>query len=92
MEVKENNSAYNPLISEMASGAILRISWALNCNMYQALDEIISFLPQPRIISKVCKACKDKSACSKCVFNNKNTPQSALSTITNGIKYSDYFD
>jgi hypothetical protein len=75
--------SYTPQFSEMATIAVRRLAWALDRNMVQAVNELVSYLPQLVVSSKVCLACKDNTKCRWCIFNGSTVPQSALSEIVN---------
>ena len=79
----EKKRYYSPQFSETASVSMRRLAWALNRNMVQAVNELVSFLPQIVDTSKVCLACKDNTKCRGCIFNGSAVPQSALSEIIN---------
>jgi len=79
----EQKRYYTPQFSEQASVAMRRLAWALNLNMVQAANELVSFLPQLVVNSKVCLACKDNTKCNSCIFNGSTVPQSALSELVN---------
>jgi len=74
---------YSPQFSEAAAVAVRRLAWALDRNMVQAVNELVSFLPQLVVNSKVCLACKDNTKCQVCIFNGEGIPQSALSDLVN---------
>ena len=90
MNNTEEQREIAPQISEMASNAIIRLAWALNCNVHQVFEEMVAFISQPQINHNVCRACKDRTICKTCIFNNINTPQSALSNFIKGMKYNDF--
>jgi len=74
---------YTPQFTELAAIAVRRLSWALERNMVQTMDELFSYLPHLVDISKVCLACKDNTKCHLCIFSGSAIPQSALSEIIN---------
>jgi len=74
---------YSPQFSEMASVSVRRLSWAMNMSMVQAVNELVSYLPQLVVNSKICLACKDNTKCQGCIFNGSTVPQSALSELVN---------
>ena len=82
MQTTNNKRFYSPQFSEMASVSVRRLAWALNGSMVQAVDDLISFLPQLLDVSKVCLACKDNTRCAACVFSD--APPSALTSLING--------
>ena len=83
MGVFVSKRSYTPQFSEMATIAVRRLAWALDRNMVQAVNELVSYLPQLVVSSKVCLACKDNTICERCIFNGSGVPQSALSEIVN---------
>lgn len=62
--------AYTPELSYEASCALRRLSWSLNKPMTKTMEwiftDLIKFIPSQAI----CEACKDRSKCSVCTFNN----------------------
>jgi hypothetical protein len=77
----EEKKFYTPQFSEMASIAVRRLAWALDLNMVQTVNALISCLPQILVSSKVCLTCQDNTKCDRCIFNGSIVPQSALSEI-----------
>jgi len=92
MEARENQPVYNQEISETTKNALLRLTWALKCDLPQVLEEIVSYLNHPQIKSTVCRSCKDKSICNSCIFYFKNDPKSQLTTMVHGRAYADYYN
>ena len=73
---------YSPQFSETASVSVRRLAWALKGNMVQAVEALVTYLPQLLDNLKICLACKDKTACGVCVFCKM--PKSALSSLVKG--------
>ena len=67
---------YTPQFTETASVTVRRLAWALNLNMVQTMQEIISFIAQLLNKQKVCLACQDNTKCAACAF--AKFPQSKL--------------
>ena len=63
--------AYTPELSYEASCTLRRLSWSLNKPMTKTMEwiftDLIKFIPSRAI----CEACKDKSKCIACSFNNE---------------------
>ena len=62
--------AYTPMLSYKHSCTLRRIAWALGMPMTKTIEEILDHVCRTVDNSKVCKACKDKTRCSDCVFNS----------------------
>ena len=61
--------AYTPELSESASATLRRIAWSLGKPMTQTMNAIFIKLPNLMDRDKICKSCRDPSACSICGFN-----------------------
>ena len=61
--------AYTPELSKPASATLRRIAWALNKPMTKTMSAIVIKLPELIDKEKVCKSCRDPSACNICGFN-----------------------
>ena len=83
MGVFVSKRSYTPQFSERSTIAVRRLAWALDRSMVQAVNELVSYLPQLLVISKICLACKDNTKCQWCIFNGSGVPQSALSELVN---------
>ena len=63
--------AYTPELSYESSCTLRRISWSLNKPMTKTMEwiftDLIKFIPSQAI----CEACRDKSKCSACSFQNE---------------------
>jgi hypothetical protein len=59
---------YSPNFSELSAVAVRRLAWAMKSNMGQAVDAIVSCLPQIINAEMVCAACKDTTKCTACTF------------------------
>jgi recombinational DNA repair protein RecR len=68
MNTTKEKRYYSPHFSEMAAVAVRRFAWALNGNMGQAVDVLVSCLPGFIDTKKVCSVCRDKTKCKVCVF------------------------
>jgi recombinational DNA repair protein RecR len=62
--------AYTPELSQKHSGTLRRIAWALELPMTKAIEEVFEYLGNAIENKKVCQACRDKSSCEQCTFNN----------------------
>jgi hypothetical protein len=71
---------YTPQFSEMAAVSVRRIAWAQKTNMIAIVDHIVSKLPGIFDPAAVCSACRDRTRCGPCVFNNQPTADSAAVT------------
>ncbi len=71
VQERRRKMAYTPELSYEASCTLRRISWSLNKPMTKTMEwiftDLIKFIPSQAI----CEACKDKSKCSACSFNNE---------------------
>jgi hypothetical protein len=62
--------AYTPELSQIRSAALRRIAWAMDMPMTKAMAEIFEYVGNVIDNDKICSACRDKSFCSDCLFNN----------------------
>ena len=62
--------AYTPELSQRHSGTLRRIAWALGMPMTKTLEGLLEYVGTTVNTRKVCDACRDKSFCSECPFNN----------------------
>jgi len=69
--------AYTPELSQEESGALRRIAWAFGKPMTVTLSFIIYLAAKYADSERVCGACKDRSFCSHCPFQEKGEPQDA---------------
>lgn len=67
--------AYTPELSMQASCTLRRIAWALELPMTRAIETVFEHLPKILDRQKVCAACRDKTRCSECLFNNQNNKE-----------------
>jgi hypothetical protein len=74
---------YSPHFSEMSAVSVRRLAWALQINMGQAVDNLVSCLPAIVKPEKVCIACKDKTKCASCVFQYASDLPQAVATLVN---------
>ena len=65
--------AYTPELSMKSSCTLRRLVWALDMPMTKALEKVFEFLPEILDREKVCQVCRDKSRCSDCDFNFKDS-------------------
>lgn len=63
--------AYTPELTRQHSATLRRIAWAMEVPMTKAIGEVLDYLGTTLDPEKVCSACRDKSHCSKCIFNRK---------------------
>ena len=63
--------AYTPELSLESSQILRRIAWALGLPMTKAIERVFEHLPRILETKRVCDACKDKSLCPRCLFNNR---------------------
>ena len=61
--------AYTPELNESSSATLRRIAWSLGQPMTRTINAIFIQLPAMIDKEKVCKSCKDRSACHICGFN-----------------------
>jgi len=62
--------AYTPELSQKHSCTLRRIAWALGMPMTKAIEIVFDYLARTLDSNKLCKACRDKTRCSDCVFNS----------------------
>jgi len=62
--------AYTPELSRKHSSTLRRIAWALNVPMTVAIEEVFEYVGTIMDKTAVCKACRDKTGCTRCVFNS----------------------
>ena len=73
---------YSPNFSKLAAVSVRRLAWAMGSNMAQAVDVMVQALPGFIQTEKVCAACKDKSKCMACAFQNTGEfPEKALALL-----------
>ena len=65
--------AYTPELSNYQSCTLRRIAWAIDLPMTKAMSEVIEYVGNVIDSKRVCAACKDKSRCMTCAFNEKET-------------------
>ncbi len=67
--------AYTPELNSYQSSTLRRIAWALDQPMTKAMTKAMTAIFEyvGNIIDnkRICAACKDKSRCITCVFNEK---------------------
>ena len=74
---------YSPPFSAMACISVRRLAWAMGLSMPAVINIMVRFLPSLVNSVKVCQACKDKTKCQACIFNNQPAQQqNALSPFT----------
>lgn len=69
MKKGANTMAYTPELNETASATLRRIAWSLGQPMTKTMNAIFIKLPTMIDKEKVCKNCKDPSACDICGFS-----------------------
>ena len=62
--------AYTPELDMDESAALRRVAWALGLPMTKAMSCVINFAVEKIDSRRVCVACRDRSKCSTCPFNN----------------------
>ena len=62
--------AYTPELTYRHSCALRRIAWALDMPMTKAMGTVFDYIGKIVDSSKVCDACRDKTRCKDCVFND----------------------
>jgi hypothetical protein len=90
MEVREAQQTYKPELSARTIKALLRLSRALGCTLYETIDELLYFVSQSGNKQKICESCKDEKECLSCPFNSRNPPRSEISVLINGRYYYDF--
>jgi len=63
--------AYTPQLSKEASSTLRRIAWAMHAPMTSTLESIMTVMPRYMKREQVCKACRDRSNCMECAFNEE---------------------
>jgi len=63
--------AYTPELSQIYSGALRRLAWALKMPMTKALEEVFDHISKVIDAKKVCEACRDTRFCNDCPFNHR---------------------
>ena len=61
--------AYTPELSKPAAATLRRIAWSMGKPMTKTMNAIVIKLPKLMDSEKVCKSCRDPSACNICGFN-----------------------
>ena len=61
--------AYTPELSQRHSGTLRRVAWALKMPMTKAIEQVFDQVVNVMDSQIVCRACRDNSFCSQCVFN-----------------------
>ena len=62
--------AYTPELSQEYSATLRRLAWALDMPMTKAINALIDHCAQTVENVRICKKCKDQTACKTCVFHN----------------------
>ena len=62
--------AYTPELSNDQSRTLRRIAWALDMPMTRAMSAVIKYVGNVIDNRRICSACKDKSKCVTCAFND----------------------
>jgi len=70
---KEELMAYTPELNNDQSSTLRRIAWALDTPMTKAMNAIFEYIGNVIDNKRICSACKDKSRCMICAFNEKET-------------------
>ncbi|MDR0732100.1 MAG: SARP family transcriptional regulator [Treponema sp.] len=60
---------YSPQFSEMAVVSVRRLAWALDIQMPAAVDHMVRSMLAVHDSGFICRCCRDKSKCNKCVFS-----------------------
>ena len=61
--------AYTPELSQKYSGILRRIAWSLELPMTDAMEEVFDYVGKIIDSKKVCEACRDRTFCQECLFN-----------------------
>lgn len=69
--------AYTPQLDKKYSGILRRFAWAMGKPMTRATVELLDYLPHVFDKKIICKSCKDKTFCDKCIFFGKKQKPSA---------------
>ena len=64
--------AYTPELSQLHSGVLRRIAWALGLPMTQAMTEVIDYLGRTLEKARICEACRDHNFCGACAFKQNS--------------------
>jgi hypothetical protein len=73
---------YEPQFSGLAAVSVRRLVWALQMNMGQAVDVMVSCLPAFIKTEKVCASCKDNTKCQGCIFKTAaELPEQAVALL-----------
>ena len=64
--------AYTPELSQLHSGILRRIAWALGLPMTRAIAEMIDYLGRTMEKARICEACRDNSFCGACPFKQNS--------------------
>ena len=70
--------AYTPELTQQHSAILRRIAWAMDMPMTKAIGEVFDHLGATLDKGKICSACRDKSFCRNCAFNQKQPKQGEL--------------
>jgi len=62
--------AYTPELTYHYSCTLRRLAWAVNKPMTRAIEDVIDFAARYVDGQKVCDACRDKTRCVDCLFEN----------------------
>jgi len=66
---------YTPKMSFESSEIIRRLAWSLNLPMTKAVERLVNALAVITDPTKICLACKNKSACKTCIFSRQFTEE-----------------
>ena len=73
--MKGGSMAYTPELTQTYSGTLRRIAWALEMPMTKAIEEVLNYVGKVIEKGRVCEACRDKSFCEQCPFDDNNGAQ-----------------
>ena len=64
--------AYTPELSQLHSGILRRIAWALGLPMTRAMAEVVDYIGRTLEKARICKACRGHNFCGACPFKQKS--------------------
>ena len=65
--------AYTPELSQEGSSILRRIAWMFNLPMTRTIEIMVEQYAKNIDSPTVCGACRDKTKCSECLFQNSKS-------------------
>ncbi len=62
--------AYTPELSQEGSSTLRRLAWSLNKPMTTTLEIVVEEYSKAKEPVLICRSCRDRSKCNRCLFNN----------------------